>query len=134
MRADTEERYNEFFNELNISTVLKDQIRTKIGVSRTRLENLANVVKGILGRVKLYDNLPELESEECAEQRRNQQAQGLKTLTTNQMLCRLPISLAQLNARNNSEKLKNEIRKLFYSLYRSKKLRKNIYKSLIDII
>ena len=47
MRADTEERYNEFLNELNISTVLKDQIRTKIDVSRTRLENLANVVKGI---------------------------------------------------------------------------------------
>ena len=67
MRADTEERYNEFLNELNISTVLKDQIRTKIDVSRTRLENLANVVKGILDRVKLYDNIPELESEESAE-------------------------------------------------------------------
>ena len=40
------------------------------------------------------------------------------------MLCRLPISLAQLNARNNSEELKNEIRKLFYSSYRSKKLTK----------
>ena len=67
MRADTEERYNEFLNELNISTVLKDQIRTKIDVSRTRLENLANVVKGILDRVKLYDNITELESEESAE-------------------------------------------------------------------
>ena len=67
MRADTEERYNEFLDELNISTVLKDQIRTKIDVSRTRLENLANVVKGILDRVKLYDNIPELESEESAE-------------------------------------------------------------------
>ena len=67
MRADTEERYNEFLSELNISTVLKDQIRTKIDVSRTRLENLANVVKGILDRVKLYDNIPELESEESAE-------------------------------------------------------------------
>ena len=67
MRADTEERYNEFLSELNISTVLKDQIRTKIDVSRTRLENLANVAKGILDRVKLYDNIPELESEESAE-------------------------------------------------------------------
>ena len=34
------------------------------------------------------------------------------------MLSRLPISLAQLNAGNNSEKLKNEIRKILYSLYR----------------
>ena len=64
----------------------------------------------------------------------NQPAQGLKILTTNQMLCRLPISLARLKAENNSEKLKNEIRQLLYSLYRSKKLTKNIYKSLSDII
>ena len=34
------------------------------------------------------------------------------------MLSRLPISLAQLNAGNNSEKLKNGIRQLLYSLYR----------------
>ena len=37
------------------------------------------------------------------------------------MLTRLPITLAQLKARNNSEKLKHEIRQLLYSLYRSKK-------------
>ena len=50
------------------------------------------------------------------------------------MFSRLPISLAQLNAGNNSEKLKNEIRQLFYSLYRSKRFNKKIYKGLIDII
>ena len=50
--------------------------------------------------------------------------QGLKILTPNQMLSRLPISLVQLKAGNNSEKLKNEIRQLLYSLYRSKKLTK----------
>ena len=59
---------------------------------------------------------------------------GLKILTPNQMLSRLPISLAQLKAGNNSEKLKNEIRQLLYSLYRSKKLTKQLYKSLVDII
>ena len=64
----------------------------------------------------------------------NQARKGLKTLTPNQMLSRLPISLAQLNAGNNSEKLKNEIRQLLYSLYRSKKLTKQLYKSLVDII
>ena len=41
---------------------------------------------------------------------RNQEGKGLKILTLNQMLSRLPISLAQLKAGNNSEKLKNEIR------------------------
>ena len=50
------------------------------------------------------------------------------------MLSRLPILLAQLKGGNNSEKLKNEIRQFLYSLYRSKKFTKNIYKSLIDII
>ena len=47
--------------------------------------------------------------------------QGLKILTPTQMLSRLPITLVQLKARNNSEKLKNEVRQLLYSLYRSKK-------------
>ena len=66
--------------------------------------------------------------------KQNQIGKGLKILTPNQMLSRLPITLAQLNAGNNSEKLKNEIRQLLYSLYRSKKLTKQIYKSLIDTI
>ena len=50
------------------------------------------------------------------------------------MLSRLPITLAQLKAGNNSEKLKYEIRQLLSSLYRSKKLTKQLCKSLIDII
>ena len=57
-----------------------------------------------------------------------QQGSGLKILTPNQMLSRLPITLAQLNAGNNSEKLKNEIRQLLHSLYRSKKLTNNSIK------
>ena len=52
----------------------------------------------------------------------NQQGQGLKILTPQQMLNRLPIALAQLQAGNNSNKLKNEIRQLLYSLYRSKNM------------
>ena len=64
----------------------------------------------------------------------SQTRKALKILTPNQMLSRLPISLAQLKAGNNSEKLKNEIRQLLYSLYRSKKLTKQLYKSLVDII
>ena len=49
------------------------------------------------------------------------------------MLSRLPIFLARLKAGNNSEKLKNEIRQILYSLNRLKKLTKNIYKSLPDM-
>ena len=64
----------------------------------------------------------------------NQAGKGLKILTPRQMLTRLPISLAQLKAGNNSEKLKNEIRQLLYSLYRSQKLTKKFYKSLVEMI
>ena len=41
------------------------------------------------------------------------------------MLSRLAISLAQLKAENSSEKLKNEIRQLLFSLYRSKTYKTN---------
>ena len=62
--------------------------------------------------------MPELESEESAAQRREQQGQGLKILTPQQMLSRMPISLAQLRAGNILQKLKNEIKQILYSLYR----------------
>ena len=63
-----------------------------------------------------------------------QKGQGIKILTPNQMLNRLPIALAQLQAGNNSNKLKNKIRQLLYSLYRSKNMTEQIYKSLVGII
>ena len=50
------------------------------------------------------------------------------------MLSRLPISLAELEAGNNSGKLKNEIRQQSYLLYCSKKLSKTIYNNLINTI
>ena len=74
--------------------------------------------------------MPELESEEFAEEK----GVGLKILTPDQILSRLPVSLAQLKAGNNSKKLKIEIRQLLYSLYRSKSLTKQFCKSLVDII
>ena len=59
---------------------------------------------------------------------------GLKILTNKQMINRLPISLAQIQAGNNSNKLKNEIRQILYSLYRSKVLTKTVYNNLIKSI
>ena len=74
-------------------------------------EKIINIVKSIL----YFNQL-------------NQSGQGLQILTPNQMLSRLPISFTQLKEGNNSEKLKNEIRELLYSLHRSKKLRKQLIK------
>ena len=93
-------------------------------------------VKKIIPRVVDMDYVPtydELDDERSDEQSDSadmsdlepvisakHKGQGLKILTPQQMLSRLPISLAQLKAGNISEKLKNEIRQLLYSLYRLK--------------
>ena len=102
----------------------------------TRLKDLKREIKNMSKEEKETEDPDEIGNlvENILEFNRQQQGQGLKILTPNQMLSRLPISLAQLNVGNNSEKLKNEIRQLLYSLYRSKKLTKQLYKSLIDII
>ena len=59
---------------------------------------------------------------------------SLKILTNKQMLNRLPILLAKIQAGNNSNKLKNEIRQILYSLSRSKVLTKTAYNNLIKSI
>ena len=64
----------------------------------------------------------------------SKKGEGLKILTNKQMLNRLPILLAQIEAGNNSKSLKNEIRQILYSLYRSKVLIKTIYNNLIKSI
>ena len=101
----------------------------------TKLKKIVkNVPKNEISRIEenekiidSFERIHELNSEK-------QLGLDLKILTPDQMLSRLPITLAQLKAGNNSEKFKNEIRQLLYSLYRSKKLTKQIYKSLIDTI
>ena len=59
---------------------------------------------------------------------------GLKIVTPKQMLQRLPIALAQVNAGNNSENLLNEIRQIIYSLYQSKQITKKVYNNIIKSI
>ena len=94
------------------------------------LSLLKEIVEGFSYEESETINMPKLEDDESAEQ----SGQGLKILTPDQMLSRLPITLAQLKAGNNSEKLKNETTQFVYSLYRSKKLTKQLYKNLVDII
>ena len=64
----------------------------------------------------------------------SQEGEGLKILTPNQMLKRLPIGLAQVKAGNNSESLLSEIRQIVYSLYRSKEITKKVYNNIINSI
>ena len=77
-----------------------------------------------------YDEL----DEEDREMLKNYEGNGLKILTNKKMLNCLPILLAQIQAGNNSNKLKNEIRQILYSLYGSKVLTKTVYNNLIKSI
>ena len=80
------------------------------------------------------DKIVEIVEEILRFNKQKQEGQGIKILTPNQMLRRLPISLAQLQAGNNSVKLRNEIRQLLYSFYRSKNMTKQVYNNLIKPI
>ena len=108
-----------------------------IEVIISRLRNLKKEIEDVSEEEKKIEEPDRIVDvvENIAEfNKQNQAGFGLKILTPDQMLSRLPISLVQLKAGNNSEKLKNQIRQLLYSLYRSKKLTKTIYNNLINII
>ena len=101
---------------------LEDLEKELKGISKEEIEierpyNIVKVVKKILKINKI-----------------NQEGKGLKILTPDQMLSKLPITLDQLKAGNNSEKFKNEIKQLLYSLYRSKKMTKQVHNNLINYI
>ena len=86
-------------------------------------DELKDIVKELEHAIFGYD----YENEESS-------GSGLKILTNKQMLNHLPILLTQIQAGNNSTKLKNEARQILYSLYRSKILTKTVYNNLIKAI
>ena len=106
-----------------------ESIREKVKVRRQKADDKTDEDESADKQLNIIDMF-ELESDESAKRK----GQRLKILTPQQMLSRLPISLAQSKAGNNSEKPKNEIIQLLYSLYRSKKLCKTIYKHLMNAI
>ena len=91
--------------------------------NNVKSDELKDIVKELERAIFGYD----YENEESS-------GSGLKILTNKQMLNRLPILLAQIQAGNNSTELKNEARQILYSLYRSKVLTKIVYNNLIRAI
>ena len=91
----------------------------------TKMKDIVkNVSKGKVFKIEESEKIIDIFERILKLNREKQLGLGLKILIPNQMLSRLPITLSQLKAGNNSEKFKNEIRQLLYSLYRSKKLTK----------
>ena len=102
----------------------KERNKTQVDLIKSALTDLKkdteNTSKGDVNKIEENDKVMDILEHIIYfnDQDKDQQGQGLKILTPSQTLSRLPISLAQLNAENNSEKLKNELRQLLYSLYR----------------
>ena len=96
----------------------------------SNIENHFNARESAIKFIEDYGSMI-LEAKKLA---REQEGTGLKILTPNQMLKRLPIALAQIKAGNNSESLLNEIRQILYSLYRSKEITKKVCNNIINSI
>ena len=114
----------------------------KAQTTATIINNLGNAVFGYLLASEL-DNADGVENTDIRdmqplkteEEAQNvQSAKGLKIMTPSQLITRLPILLAKLKVGNTSNKFKNELRQIIYSLYSSKNLTKTIYNHLINSI
>ena len=106
--------FKDYKSEKNIGSVSKNQ---------KRMERYARDLEDI-------GDLYNLKSDSDTSKK----GEGLKILTNKQMLNRLPILLTQIKSGNNSKSIKNEIRQILYSLYRSKVLTKTVYNNLVKSI
>ena len=106
-----------------------DMLKTVYNTNgRKKINGLVNVIKN--GLIDFKNEIGNMSEEEKEIEKPNeivdviekilefnyqaQRGRGLKILTPDQMLSRLPITLAQLKAWSNAERLKNEIRQLLY--------------------
>ena len=109
--------YNVFINNFDeFSEVINKKVPGARGPNQKKLLNYGNELKKII------------------EKSFNPSGSGFKILNTQQMFNRLPILLTQIQAGNNSIKLKNELRQILYLLHRSKALTKTVYNNLIKVI
>ena len=135
------EIFQRYFKYQSRSDMLKNLYRIN---DKYKSNDSVNVIKSGLSQLKneiIYISKEEKEIEKPNEiiniveeilevNKQNQQGQGLKILTPEQILSRVSI----IKAGNNSQKPINEIWQLLYSLYRSKKITKTIYNNLINTI
>ena len=125
-----------FLKQMKESKNIPGKNKILLSITKSGLGDLKNEIKKMTEdeiKTEKPNEIVDI-AEKILEFNEQQEGKGLKILTPSQMLSRLPISLAQLKAGNNSEKLKNETRQLLYSLYRSKSMSKQVYDNLIKYI
>ena len=136
--------FKEYFTNYQSPSDMYKKIRETAGA---RNENRVHLIKMVLDKVKkVIENVPENKAFKIEENEKiiniverilyfnqqNQAGEGLKILKPNQMLSRLPISLARLKAENNSQKLSNYC--ILCTDQKNLLYKKQLYKSLVDII
>ena len=128
--------------DISLEDIEKEQIKLKRdlahikqGTPKNRSEEQENTINNLTNLYKSRQKVVQMFNDYAKNMSRNiyeskQKGTGLKILTPNQILKRLPIALAQIKAGNNSESLLNEISQIAYSLYRSKEITKKVYSKM----
>ena len=123
------EQQQNFYKYLNIIRIRNENYNQKKVLANANI--LFNGRNSAIKFIEDYGSMI-LEAKRLAKE--EQEHKGLKILTPNQMLKRLPIALPQVKAGNNSDSLLNETRQIVYSLYRSKEINKKVYNNIISSI
>ena len=128
--SEVKNKQNEFLNKLN---------NIKIGKKTTEQKEVINNLEKFYNSreevINFFRDYIEMLSDANYDAKQNEtEGKGLKILTPKEMLQRLPISIAQVKAGNNSESLLNQIRQIVYSLYQSKQITKKVYNNIIKSI
>ena len=118
-----EKEQKEFKRDLN--RIRQGNPKNRSKEQEKTINNITNLYESRQKVVQMFNDYPREKSRRIYKSKQ-QDRTGVKILTLNQMLKRLPIALAQISAGNNSESLLNEIRKIAYSLYRSKEITEKV--------
>ena len=123
-------RFENYYYDCNeLSDVKKDELEQKFKPINLKLKDYDYdewFVEKELDDEEELDYMSQLEGDEEVRE-----GKGLKFLTPNKLLTRLPILLTQIKAGNNSYKLEHEIRQILYLLHRHDKITKKVYNNLI---
>ena len=122
----------ELFNAIKNNQIKFSEVENKQNNFLTKLNEVKMGKK--LSNKKKRDYIEMLSDANYNARKNESKGKRLKILTPKQMLQRLPTTLAQVKAGNNSESLLNEIRQIVYSFYQSKQITKKVYNNIIKSI
>ena len=137
--------FKSIYGDITLEDVEKEQTELKRDLGRINqgdpkdksqeqkkvINNIKNLYNSREKVVQIFNDYAKNMSKSICK---SKQGTGVKILTPNQMLKRLPIALAQIKAGKNLECLLNEIRQIVYYLYQSKEIIKKVYNNIIKSI